>query len=56
MIGPRNSVIAALQGLPYDWLRDTSPFINTRWMRWEELPELWVDKIHDHVGEQSPDY
>lgn len=55
MIGPRNSVIAHLQGLTYDLLRDTSPFICSDWMYWQELHELWVDKIHDHVGQESDD-
>lgn len=51
MIGPRNSVIAALQGAVYDWVMDSSPWINSDWMMWLELHELWVDRIHDYVYE-----
>lgn len=53
VIGPRNSVVAHLQGLAYDLLRDTSPFITTGWMEWRDLPELWIDRIHDYVAEDD---
>jgi len=54
MVGPRNSLVSRLLGGDYDPLTDTSP-----WMLWsgywQDLPELWVDKIHDHVGEECED-
>jgi len=55
-IGPRNSVVAAIQGRTYDALRDTSEWINANWMGWRDLPEMWVDRIHDFVGEEADDY
>jgi hypothetical protein len=54
MIGPRNSVIAILQGkqvTPEAYLNDKSEFIDTRYMSNDDFPELWVDQVHDYVGE-----
>lgn len=55
MIGPRNSVIAILQGrqvTPQEFVADKSEFINTDFMTNDDFPELWVDHIHDYVGDE----
>jgi hypothetical protein len=56
MIGPRNSVVAILRGEreqnDYD-LFDQSEWINSDILYWWELPELWVDKIHDFVADAA---
>jgi len=51
MIGPRNSVVAHLRGEPYNVILDDSEWINSACLYWHELPEVWIDKIHDFVGE-----
>lgn len=48
--GPRNSIVAQLQGAVYDWLLDASPWIVATSI-WPELHEIWIDKIHDYVHE-----
>lgn len=56
MVGPRNSIVARIQGKPFDWTTDTSPwsvFSGRRWQILEEYPELWVDKIHDYVADDD---
>jgi hypothetical protein len=45
VIGPRNSVIAILQGkqvTPEEYLSDKSEFIDTRYMSNDDFPELWI--------------
>lgn len=52
MIGPRNSVVRTLMGeeVPMeDWVTDQSEFVDARFIYFHEMPELWVDRIHDHV-------
>lgn len=54
MLGPRNSVVRLLRGeevTSEDWVTDQSEFIDSRWLYFNELPELWIDKIHDYVHE-----
>ena len=50
MIGPRNSVVRTLLGeeVPLDdLLTDQSEFIDTEACRWDDLPELWVDRLYE---------
>jgi hypothetical protein len=50
MIGPRNSVVRALMGemVPVDEiLCDMSSFVNSAWLTFQDLPELWVDKLYE---------
>jgi hypothetical protein len=50
MIGPRNSVVRTLMGemVPVDEiLCDASPWINSAWLRRQDCPELWVDKLYE---------
>lgn len=68
MVGPRNSIVAALldespawnigEPIPDSWLTDFSPWAVAPYrMTWDAIrddwPELWVDRIHDHVGGQD---
>lgn len=56
LIGPRNGIIAELTGAVYDWMADASPWEILPSAKWDfikhDWPELWVDKIHDFVGEE----
>ncbi|WP_157836717.1 hypothetical protein [Mycolicibacterium phlei] len=54
MIGPRDSIIRMLHGEELtveEIVRDHSPFVDSDDLYWNEFSHLWVDKIHDHVGE-----
>lgn len=54
MIGPRNSIVRTLMGeevTTEEWVADQSEFVDSRSVYFDELPELWVDKVHDYVDE-----
>lgn len=54
MIGPRNSIVRTLMGeeVPLEeWITDQSPFVNSDWLYWHEMPEVWIDQVHDYVAE-----
>jgi len=53
MIGPRNSVVAHLRGEPCNAILDDSEWVNSACLYWHELPEVWIDKIHDYVLEDD---
>jgi len=50
MIGPRYSVVRELMGETVsleEILTDQSEFIDTDTCTWRDLPELWIDRLHD---------
>lgn len=54
MLGPRNSIVRILRGEDVsidEMVRDHSEFIDARYAYFWELSELWVDDVHDYVGE-----
>lgn len=53
LIGPRDSIVRTLKGedVPIsDWVADRSEFVDARDVYFHEMPELWVNNIHDSVG------
>lgn len=53
MFGPRNSVVRILNGEDVsiaEMVLDRSEFVDARFLYFHEMPELWVDNVHDHVG------
>lgn len=44
-----------LYGATFEWVKDALP-MHTAPNWWQELPpELWIDKVHDFVGEELDD-
>lgn len=69
IVGPRESVVKHLQGVPpgddevfidHPWqILRAGLFDTSEWMvctHTEDLSELWVDDVHDFVGEELADY
>lgn len=56
MIGPRDSVIRWLRGEPVpleDMFLDHSEFVDSSPLEWFDIPECWVDKIHDYCDPEA---
>ena len=51
-LGQRNSLVACLKGEEYNPLLDDSPWVFWKGY-WQDVPELWVDQIHDYVVEDE---
>ncbi|WPH57832.1 hypothetical protein [Mycobacterium phage WXIN] len=59
MVGPRNSVVRTLMGeeVPLEeWVTDQSDFVDSRYLTWEDVPEMWIDQVRDACGEEFADY
>jgi hypothetical protein len=53
MFGPRDSILRIFRGedVPIEeMVRDLSPFVDARTLYFCDYPELWIEKVHDHVG------
>ena len=52
MFGPRNSVVRTLLGEDIsldEFLTDQSELVDSSFFEWHDVPEGWVDQVHDYV-------
>lgn len=51
LVGPRQHIVAKLLGQPEPepmlFCADPWMVVDTNYMRWNDWPELWVDRVHD---------